>query len=88
MAPAPEPLAEVTPPVPSGRTWTVKGGDHFWSIAERTVSAAHPDPTERQVAEYWLRLIDANAERLADPRNPDMLRIGVVLDLPAIPGVR
>ena len=31
---------------------------------------------------YWLRLIDANRQHLADPTNPDLLFSGQQLELP------
>jgi LysM domain len=91
-----EPLAAHTLPGPAppsgfarasgdagGSTWTVAPGDSFWSIAEELVTpAGGPAPTERQVARYWRRLIDANRGRLADPGNPDLLLPGQRLLLP------
>ncbi|HKE77599.1 MAG TPA: hypothetical protein VKB57_28520 [Acidimicrobiales bacterium] len=66
-----------------GSTWTVAPGDSFWSIAAELVTpAGGPAPTERQVARYWRRLIDANRGRLADPGNPDLLLPGQRLLLP------
>ena len=64
------------------RQWTVAPGDHFWSIADRVVTARHPDATEQEIARYWLALIDTNRGRLDDPSNPDLLRVGLVLDVP------
>lgn len=64
--------------------FVVEAGDHFWRIAERTVTAAHgPDVGEDAVAAYWQRLVDANADRMSDPTNPDLLFTGQVLVLPA-----
>ena len=82
------PLAVVAsaPAGPAGhstmRQWTVAPGDHFWSIADRVVTARHPDATEQEIARYWLTLIDTNRGRLDDPSNPDLLRVGLVLDVP------
>jgi hypothetical protein len=61
----------------SERFYTVKPGDHFWSIAEtevrRTYGAASSDEA---IATYWNQLVDLNRSSLHDPRNPDLLRIG------------
>ena len=64
------------------RQWTVQRGDHFWNIADRVVTAAHPGATEHQIARYWLSLIEVNRSRLDDPHNPDLLRIGTHLLIP------
>ena len=81
------PAGPARPVGPSGHStmgqWTVAPGDHFWSIADRVVTARHPDATEQEIARYWLALIDTNLSRLDDPSNPDLLRVGLVLDVPA-----
>ena len=64
------------------RQWTVQRGDHFWNIADRVVTAAHPGATEHHIARYWLSLIEVNRSRLDDPHNPDLLRIGTHLLIP------
>lgn len=83
--PAPAPVA---PPGPSPTeavpgTWTVRPGDHFWSIAHRLVAAelGRP-PSEAEVRPRWLTLIELNRDRLVVPGNPDLLRPGQVLRLP------
>lgn len=66
-------------------TWTVEPGDHFWSIAQRHLSAVLGDePHEERVARYWRRLVDANRDRLADPGNIDLVYPGQVLRLPPV----
>ena len=52
----------------------VEVGDSFWSIAVGVLTerAAAP-PEDRDVVEYWRRLIDANRSRLIDPANPDLI---------------
>jgi hypothetical protein len=63
----------------------VQPGDDFWRIAEAAVaSAATHDPTEREVADYWMRLIEANADRLVVPGTPDLIYPGQVLRLPPV----
>ncbi len=67
---------------PSPGSWTVRPGDDFWTIAESVVGAS-PSPADTAgVARYWLRLIQANRARLADPSDPDLLFAGQVLVLP------
>ncbi len=74
------------PPTPS--RYTVRPGDHLWSIAEQVVVAAtgdraEADPTDRQVGRYWRLLIEANADRVSDP---DVILPGRELVLPPPPG--
>jgi hypothetical protein len=67
-------------------TWTVRHGDHFWRVAELSLAAAWGrTPTEREVDAYWRSLVSLNRSRLADPRNPELLYVGQVLELPPIP---
>lgn len=66
-------------------TVTVQAGDHFWSIAEDVVTQAlGSTPTDAQITSYWAQLIDANADQLAEPGNPDLLLPGQVLQLPPL----
>lgn len=68
-------------------TWTVAPGDHFWRIAAETLAESMAvRPRERQVAVYWLRLIEANRNRLVVADNPDLLYPGQVLVLPSPAG--
>jgi hypothetical protein len=65
-------------------TWTVRRGDHLWSIAERTLAVRHgAAPSDEAVRRYWVELISTNRHRLADPDNPDLIFAGQVLLLPA-----
>ncbi len=74
--PRPQPLAQ----------WTVKPGDDFWSISERTLSAAWGRlPTDREIGPYWLAVIAANQDSLPDPGNPNLLFPGEVVVLPSPP---
>jgi nucleoid-associated protein YgaU len=64
-------------------TWTVAPGDHFWRIAAETLAESMAvGPRKRQVAAYWLALIEANRDRLVVADNPDLLYPGQVLVLP------
>lgn len=65
--------------------FTVAPGDHFWRIAEAEVASRRgPDPAERHVHRYWLRLVEANRDVLVDPDNADLLLPGQVLRLPPL----
>lgn len=70
------------PPAPR-QTWVIRPGDNLWSMAELSLARAwHRAPTDSEVDRYWLRLIQANRSRLADPLNPDLIFAGQVFDLP------
>ena len=79
--------ARPTHPVDTVATWRVQRGDHLWSIAERVLGSHDRHATEHEVGRYWVRLIDTNRSRLVDPANPDLIRVGQVLLLPALDGV-
>ncbi len=78
----------VTPTSPTGEAtgseWKVGPGDHLWSVAERVLEEAGAPGDDADVARYWLHLIEANLERLADPANPDLIFPGQVLALPSL----
>ena len=85
-APAPalaEPLT--TPPTPP-RTWVVRPGESFWSIASNVTEREHGrSPSEREITAYWRALIDANRGTLADPDNVDLIFAGQVFRVPPVP---
>lgn len=65
--------------------WTVEPGQSFWSIAEDVLArTSSQPPPESVVAPYWLRLIETNRSRLADPANPDLVFPGQVFVLPGM----
>ena len=65
--------------------WTVREGEHFWSIAEATLEAAHgAPPSEGEVASYWRELVDANEDRLLPPHDPDLIYPGQTLLVPPV----
>jgi hypothetical protein len=65
-------------------TVTLRPGDSFWSVAEDVVEhALGREPTDEEVAPYWLALVAANRSRLADPAVPDLVFPGQVLVLPS-----
>jgi hypothetical protein len=70
--PAPPPAPEVSEPAPD--ELVVEPGDSFWRIAADVLrDARRREVTDREVHDYWQRLIDANTSRLVDPGNPDLI---------------
>lgn len=86
---APPPAAPAAVPVPAPARApddevVVEAGDSFWSLAVDVVTEARGGvPGDREVVEYWERLIAANRSRLVDSANPDLLFPGQTLLLPA-----
>lgn len=84
--PTPEVATSPTSQPPASQRpddWEVQPGDHLWSMAERALGE-RAGQGDAEVARYWLRLIEANANRLADPDNPDLIFPGQVLVVPAV----
>jgi hypothetical protein len=61
------------------RSWA-SSGDCLWNIAGR--SWVYGDPHK------WRLLYDANKARLPDPNNPNLIKPGMVLDIPSLKGER
>jgi hypothetical protein len=89
--PTPPPLAPAAelPPAdaaPAAELWEVRGGEHFWSIAEQVLAASwRRAPTEAEVARYWAALVEHNRDRLAVRDNPDLIYAGQMLELVPVP---
>lgn len=65
--------------------WTVTDGDHFWSIAETTLTdTLGRAPTDEETTSYWRELIDANQDRLLPPHDPDLIYPDQQLTRPGI----
>jgi hypothetical protein len=80
------PVADLPVPQPDRRRWTAEQGDHFWSIAEHVLTDAWDrPPTDAEIVGYWNQLISANADRLADPENPDFIYPGQTFRVPQPP---
>jgi hypothetical protein len=61
----------------------VQPGDSFWSIAEDVAAERLGRvPSSGEVAPVWLSLLDANADRLSDPGNFDLIHPGEVMVIP------
>jgi nucleoid-associated protein YgaU len=59
------------------RSWD-KSGDCFWNIAGR--SWVYGDPRR------WPLLYQANKNRIPNPKNPDLIEEGMVMDIPSVNG--
>lgn len=87
VAPSPSfvPQPERAAPGAATMTYTLRPGDHLWSVAERAVAMALGRPaTAAQVAPYWRRLIRENRHILVEPTSPDLVFAGQVVTLPAL----
>lgn len=66
--------------------WVVRPGDHLWGIAEEVLAEREGgEPSEATVRALWVRLIEANRDRLVDPEDPDLILPGQRLVLPPAP---
>lgn len=65
--------------------WIVAPGEHLWGIAEETLADdLGRSPTDAEIAPYWLRVIEANRDRLVHPDDPDLILPGQELVLPPV----
>lgn len=63
----------------------VQAGESFWSIAEGVVTAElGADASDATITSYWSALMGANADRLVEPGNPDLLHVGQTILLPPV----
>ncbi|MFP5321412.1 MAG: hypothetical protein ACLGIC_06150 [Acidimicrobiia bacterium] len=89
-APAPDaPAAAAPAPTAPDRTEVarpasvqVEAGESFWSIATELAEAAGGSSVE-DITQVWAELVDANADRLVEPGNPDLLHVGQTLIVPS-----
>lgn len=64
-------------------SYVVVEGDHLWGIARRWVQLVNQrEPSEAEVRDYWLALMEHNATRMVEPGNPNLLLPGQELVLP------
>jgi hypothetical protein len=62
----------------------VAEGDSFWSVAERfAAEQLGRTPTVGEVTTLWADLLQANADNLTDPGNPNLILPGQVMVFPA-----
>lgn len=72
-------------PPAGATTYEVVEGDNFWTIAADTLEAERGGPvSDAEIAPYWQQLIDANADGLVEPGNPDLILPGQMLDVPPV----
>lgn len=80
---APAATVPEEPEEPEEKEHTVVEGDNFWRIAEaRVQQRIGRAPSDAEVRDYWLELIELNASQLVEPGNPNLLLPGQVLALP------
>jgi nucleoid-associated protein YgaU len=82
------PVAPARPaPEARGNTHDVAEGDSLWTIARDHLAEVRgggaDEPTLREVASYWLRVIEANRDRLASG-DPDLIYPGEQIVLPPV----
>ena len=61
------------------RTVVVVPGDHLWKISARILEG-----TNRDVAGYWIEVVETNREHLRSG-DPDLIFPGEVVSLPPVP---
>lgn len=86
-APAEPSAAPSTRPAPvtEQREVRIEPGDHFWALAERDLAEALGRPaTDSEVVPHWQAILEANADRLQVPGNPDLLLPGQLVVLPPV----
>jgi DNA-binding SARP family transcriptional activator/nucleoid-associated protein YgaU len=85
------PAAPGTPAAPAAASdapgeVTVAPGDNFWALAEGDLQHAWGrDASDAEVAGHWQVVVDANADRLAPPGDPDLIFPGQSFSMPAAP---
>ncbi|MGH9187978.1 MAG: hypothetical protein ACRD0U_19555 [Acidimicrobiales bacterium] len=87
LPPPTPPSPPLPPPVgePAGSI-VVQPGDNFWRIAETEVATRlGRSPSAAEIVRYWSVLLDANADRLVEPGNPDLILPGQAFTLPPGP---
>ena len=65
---------------------TVEPGDHFWAIAEDTLTETWDRvPSDDEIVPYWRQLVDENRDRLLPPGDPDLIYPEQQLTIPTPP---
>jgi len=76
-----------TPEAGQETTYNVVAGDSLWSIARDHLAEASgggaDEPTTSEVADYWLRVVEANARNLRSG-DPDLIYPGEMIVLPPV----
>ena len=70
-----------------GRQHEVVRGDNLWLIAKERLAAARSggsgEPTNREVARYWIKVVEANKHHLRSG-NPDLIYPDEEIILPPV----
>jgi nucleoid-associated protein YgaU len=65
----------------------VASGDNLWAIARAHLAKARSggsgEPTNREVADYWMRVVEANRDGLRSG-DPDLIYPGEEITLPPV----
>ena len=86
LPPSTESPAEAAVEPARERSWTVRPGECFWSIAEEVISSTlGRHPTAAEVLPYWRSLVETNRAALADRDNADLVFTGQVFTVPDPP---
>jgi nucleoid-associated protein YgaU len=64
----------------------VRSGDNLWTIARDALVAEGSPAAERDIAQYWRRVIDANRATLRSG-DPSLIFPGEVVALPPLAGL-
>ena len=78
--------AQPTPETPVQVSHVVVAGENLWTIARdhlAKVRGGADEPTIREVAAYWLRVVEANRNRLRSG-DPDLIYPGERIVLPPV----
>ena len=66
--------------------WDVERGDHFWGIAETTLTQSWGRaPADAEIVPYWRQIVEANRDALLPPGDPDVIYPGQQFVVPAPP---
>ena len=75
---------DTTTPTQAPSSYTVVSGDNFWNIAKTQVeNSLGRDATDTEVANYWVKLIEANRANISSG-DPDLIFPGEVFTLPPL----
>jgi len=67
-------------------TWEVEQGDHFWGIAEATLTESWGRaPTDPEILPHWEQVIEANRDGMLPPRDPNLIYPGQQFVVPSPP---
>ena len=70
----------------AGDEVVVREGEHFWALAESAMTEAWGRaPTDEELTPYWAEMVEANADRLLPPDDPDLIYPDQTFVVPAVP---